>query len=178
MCNVGSFCFAQLAASDIQKNTTQGDTQRHRSIEPDVGYDVVGLNDDTTATVYDGTTTEGPATTTHGTFKDKFKGFVKNVKDGAAEAYEAVSDSVSEVAHDINEKRKDAVAGTKQLVNKAIGKIKNSFKKDSAEEDVPRSSTEHYQRSEVMSSSEENDPPETISLTDDVNAFLQTEKKQ
>jgi uncharacterized protein YjbJ (UPF0337 family) len=77
-----------------------------------------------------------------GTLKDKFKGFVSSVKDGAADAFDSVSDSVSGAAHKLDEKRKEAVAGTKKLVNGAIDKIKSTFNKhgDSSEE-VPRDPT-------------------------------------
>lgn len=74
------------------------------------------------------------------TFKDKFNGFVSSV-----------SESVSGAAHKLDEKRKEAVAGTKKLVNGAIEKIKTTYDNlkhgdDSDEQQVPRdpnSSEEH-----------------------------------
>ncbi|XP_050522777.1 uncharacterized protein LOC126895205 isoform X1 [Daktulosphaira vitifoliae] len=74
-------------------------------------------------------------------FKDKFNGFVTSVKEGASDAYESVSDSVSDAAKKLDEKRKQAVAGTKKLVNGAIEKIKNTYNgyknPEPNEEDVP-----------------------------------------
>ncbi|KAL4121446.1 hypothetical protein QTP88_013960 [Uroleucon formosanum] len=75
-------------------------------------------------------------TTTSSSFKDKFKGFVNNVKEGASETLDT-----------LNEKRKEAYAGTKKLVNGVIDKVKTTFGKGSSEEDEPRapesSSEEH-----------------------------------
>lgn len=146
----GGFCFTQLAASN---NDVREETQR---VESNSSYDTV-------TTYEDGQTTASPSMA--GTIKDKLKGFVKNVKEGAADAYETVSDSVSEVAHDINEKGKKAVAGTKKLVNGAIDKIKNTFKNDDETEvEVPRSSStepNHRQPNQYIAkierSSEESD---------------------
>lgn len=174
MHNVGGFCFAQLAASDNQKYVRE-ETQR---VESDSGYDAV-------AGYEDGETTASP-TAAPGTFKDKLKGFVKNVKDGAADAYETVSDSVSGVAHDINEKGKKAVAGTKKLVSGAIDKIKSSFKKDDEPEvEVPRSSSaEHHQHANAEERSSEerhvHDSANTVATSppaDNSGVFLETEKK-
>lgn len=83
------------------------------------------------------TTTAAPST-----FKEKVKGFVNSVKEGASDAFESVSDSVSGAAHKLDEKRKEAVAGTKKLVTGAIDKIKNSYDSlkhgKESEESVPR----------------------------------------
>jgi hypothetical protein len=80
---------------------------------------------------------DAPETTTSsGSFKDKFKGFVSSVKEGASDTLE-----------NLNEKRKEAYAGTKKLVNGVIEKVKTTFNKASSEEDQPRhpesSSEEH-----------------------------------
>jgi len=94
-----------------------------------VGYGATDEIKDTTSTV-------APSS-----FKDKVKGFYSSVKEGASGAFESVSDSVSEAAHKLEEKRKEAVAGTKKLVNGAIDKIKNSYdsyKNGDSEEEVPR----------------------------------------
>ncbi|XP_060866793.1 uncharacterized protein LOC132942438 isoform X1 [Metopolophium dirhodum] len=74
--------------------------------------------------------------TSSSSFKDKFKGFVASVKEGASETLDT-----------LNEKRKEAYAGTKKIVNGVIDKVK-SFNKGSSEEDEPRapassSSEEH-----------------------------------
>jgi len=80
---------------------------------------------------------DAPETTTSSSsFKDKFKGFVASVKEGASDTLET-----------LNEKRKEAYAGTKKIVNGVIDKVK-SFNKGSSEEDEPRapessSSEEH-----------------------------------
>ena len=83
--------------------------------------------------------TSAETTPTPSTFKDKFKGFVSSVKEGASEALDKLDD-----------KRKEAVAGTKKLVNGAIDKIKHtyeSYKNGNSEENTPRipesSSEEH-----------------------------------
>lgn len=90
-------------------------------------------------------------TPSSGSFKDKLKGFVTGVKDGAADAYESVSDSVSGAVHKADEKRKEVVASTKKLVNSAIDKIKNQFKQDSGEEhEVPRLPENVGQSAEVV----------------------------
>ena len=89
---------------------------------------------------YEATADEKETATTPaaGTLKDKFKGFVSSVKDGASDAFDSVSDSVSGAAHKLDEKRKEAVAGTKKLVNGAIEKIKSTFKHGDSSEEVPR----------------------------------------
>lgn len=82
-----------------------------------------------------------PTTVTPSSFKDKVKGYFASVKEGASDAFESVSDSVSGAAHKLEEKRKEAVAGTKKLVNGAIDKIKSSYdtyKHGDSEEEVPR----------------------------------------
>lgn len=115
-------CFLQLAASE--------DTLQHQIADslPDI-KDIKDIKDDIAV----------PTTAAPSSFKDKFKGFVSSVKEGASDAFESVSDSVSGAAHKLDEKRKEAVAGTKNIVNGAITKIKNSFgKPDSAEVDEPR----------------------------------------
>jgi len=83
--------------------------------------------------IIDTTSTAAPSS-----FKEKVKGFYSSVKEGASGAFESVSDSVSDAAHKLEEKRKEAVAGTKKLVNGAIDKIKNSYKHGDSEEEVPR----------------------------------------
>jgi uncharacterized protein YjbJ (UPF0337 family) len=85
-------------------------------------------------------------------FKEKFKGFVTSVKEGASDAYESVSDSVSGATHKLDEKRKEVVAGTKSIVNGAITKIKNSFSKSHSAEDEPRDpeSSEEHQKKPVQ----------------------------
>jgi len=79
---------------------------------------------------------DAPETTSPSSFKDKFKGFVTSVKEGA-----------SDTLDNLNEKRKEAYAGTKKLVNGVIDKVKTTFNKASSEEDTPRipdsSSEEH-----------------------------------
>ncbi|XP_022180336.1 uncharacterized protein LOC111040658 isoform X1 [Myzus persicae] len=79
---------------------------------------------------------DAPETTSPSSFKDKFKGFVTSVKEGA-----------SDTLDNLNEKRKEAYAGTKKLVNGVIDKVKTTFNKASSEEDEPRhpesSSEEH-----------------------------------
>ncbi|XP_025194763.1 uncharacterized protein LOC112594275 [Melanaphis sacchari] len=110
-----------LAASD--------NSQQHHQNE-DLHQQMAGhVDKDTSAE-----TTPSPST-----FKDKFKGFVSSVKEGASEALDK-----------LDEKRKEAVAGTKKLVNGAIDKIKHSYdslKNGNSEENVPRvpdsSSEEH-----------------------------------
>lgn len=98
------FC-AQLAASD-----DSGQKQNDYSVDQ----------------VVPTTSTAAPSS-----FKDKVKGFVNTVKEGASDALESV-----------NEKRKEAVAGTKKFVSSTIDKIKHSYDSfkhsDSSEEQVPR----------------------------------------
>ncbi|CAH1709006.1 uncharacterized protein LOC114132852 isoform X1 [Aphis gossypii] len=102
-----------LAASD--------NSQQHQQNE-DVHQQTVGYVDKDTSS---------ETTPTPSTFKDKFKGFVSSVKEGASDALDK-----------LDEKRKEAVAGTKKLVNGAIDKIKHSYdsiKNGNSEENTPRS---------------------------------------
>jgi len=112
------YCFVQLAASENH--------QEH-------GHDVLQQTADKDA----------PETTTSSSsFKDKFKGFVNSVKEGASDTLDT-----------LNEKRKEAYAGTKKIVNGVIEKVKTTFHKDSSEEDQPRV---------PESSSEENKPKDKV----------------
>jgi len=109
-----------LAASDNSHQHQQNEDSHQQTI----GH----VEKDTTA----------ETTPTPSTFKDKLKGFVSSVKEGASEALDKLDD-----------KRKEAVAGTKKIVNGAIDKIKHtydSYKNGNSEENVPRipeSSEEH-----------------------------------
>lgn len=131
------FCFPQLAASD-SGNQYQQPAQEQQQQE---------LQKPLQETATEAAAADVSSTTASSSFKDKLKGIVSSVKEGAVDTYESVSESVSGAAHSFDEKRKEVVAGTKKLVNTAIGKIKNkydSFK--SGEKDVstqdPNSSEE------------------------------------
>lgn len=103
-------CFVQLAASD----------ENHQQHEADVHQQTVG---------HGTADKDAPETSTSSSsFKDKLKGFVSSVKEGASETLET-----------LNEKRKEAYAGTKRVVNGVIEKVKTTFNKASSEEDKPRS---------------------------------------
>lgn len=71
-----------------------------------------------------------PATTPSNSIRDKLKGFVNTVKEGASDALDA-----------LDEKRKEAVAGTKKLMNKIKDKY-DSYKNGNSEEDSPKESSE------------------------------------
>lgn len=101
------------------------------------------FNDDTVQQTHETSEREEePTTKVPNSFKDKVKGFVNSVKEGASDAFESVSDTVSEAAHKLDKKRKEAVAGTKKLVNGALDKIKDSYDSfkhsDESEETVPK----------------------------------------
>lgn len=128
------FCFPQLVASDSGNQYQQPAQEQHQQElqKP--------LHETATSASYgptDAPSADISSTTASSSFKDKLKGFVSSVKEGAVDTYESVSESVSDAAHSLDEKRKEVVAGTKKLVNTTIGKIKNkydSFK--SGEKDV------------------------------------------
>lgn len=113
------FCFAQLAASAPSTE----DLQQHQEPAGVYEHGGDGGGGDKYPSAVPPTT---PAAS--GTFKDKLKNIVTSVKEGASGAYESVSDSVSGAAHKLDEKRKEAVAGTKKVVNSFVDKIKQSFK--------------------------------------------------
>lgn len=122
------FCFPQLAASDSGNQYQQPLEQTQQELQKP---------HQETAT--ESTAADVPSSTASSSFKDKLKGFASNVKETAVDAYESVSESVSGAAHSLDDKRKEAVAGTKKLVNAAIEKIKtkyDSFK--SGEKDVTK----------------------------------------
>lgn len=102
------YCFAQLAASD--------DSHQHHEMDHQqtIGHGAADKDSEPTS--------QAPST-----FKDKFKGFVSSVKEGA-----------SDVIEKLDEKRKEAVAGTKKLVDKIKNKYDEYKNGDSSEENVPR----------------------------------------
>lgn len=105
-------------------------------------------------------------TPTPSTLKDKFKGFVSSVKEGASEALDK-----------LDEKRKEAVAGTKKLVNGAIEKIKHSYdsiKNGNSEENAPRSpesSSEEHVKNAAEKAKEAKDD-----VIDKTQNFMKSEK--
>lgn len=104
--------------------------------------------------------------TASSSFKDKFKGFVASVKEGASETLDT-----------LNEKRKEAYAGTKKIVNGVIDKVK-SFNKGSSEEDVPRvpdlSSEEHVKDAANKAKDAANKAKDAI--VDKTQDFMKSEK--
>lgn len=138
------FVFAQFAASAPSAEDHQQQHQ-HQQPEPAGVYEHGGGGDDkVSAPVDPEVTTRGPST-----FKDKVKGFFSNVKEGASDAYESVSDSVNGAAHKLDEKRKEAVAGTKKLVNGVVEKIKQkyeSIKSDGKDEQEVHASVQQQEQ--------------------------------
>lgn len=137
----------QLAASD----------ENHHQHGQDVVQQTIGHADK-----------DAPETSTSSSsFKDKFKGFVASVKEGAAETLDT-----------LNEKRKEAYAGTKKIVNGVIDKVK-SFNKGSSEEDEPRapessSSEEHVKDAANKAKDAANKAKDAV--VDKTQDFMKSEK--
>lgn len=144
------YCFVQLAASD-ENHQQHGAEDVHQQT---IGHATADK--------------DAPETTTSSSsFKDKFKGFVSSVKEGA-----------SDTLDNLNEKRKEAYAGTKKLVNGVIDKVKTTFNKASSEEDQPRhpesSSEEHVKDAANKAKDAANKAKDAV--VDKTQDFMKSEK--